>query len=275
MKYLNRVSFISYGSFALDIEDKVSIHYTQNIMSCMIQLSALEFNLLVPAMLPLLAYSFVYRPRLLLGLLLASMVSIALFASAGILQTIKLHAELGGLAFVVYYVVYPGCMSLRNFTRIINAAVIFNIAMMVFVPVPEGSELHGLICRSLCCVLTVWLVFLMKEINWETCHIVKGYFIFTGISKSWIVLHSCYRFVLICLPIFHTKYYICMELCTCITMGVLKSLFMSSSGHISGNTSGRNSIGDTKPALLEYFFGMADTLVVPLISVLSAFIHMS
>ncbi|CDM30358.1 hypothetical protein DTO013E5_9539 [Penicillium roqueforti] len=137
---------------------------------------------------------------------------------------------------------------LSAFTTYVNFAVYANIGMMV--GTPTGGTLRGMCSKITCVALFVWIVQKGHRVGWKTVRVHENLFVFTAVSKSWIFAHACYRFVLLTLPCFGSgRRYRLLELYSLALTFALSS---------------------TSKLPFEYFFGMADTLVVPAISGWSA-----
>ncbi|KAJ5799456.1 uncharacterized protein N7518_001524 [Penicillium psychrosexuale] len=137
---------------------------------------------------------------------------------------------------------------LSAFTTYVNFAVYANIGMMV--GTPTGGTLRGMCSKITCVALFIWIVQKGHRVGWKTVRVHENLFVFTAVSKSWIFAHACYRFVLLTLPCFGSgRRYRLLELYSLALTFALSS---------------------TSKLPFEYFFGMADTLVVPAISGWSA-----
>ncbi|OQE22689.1 hypothetical protein PENFLA_c012G01447 [Penicillium flavigenum] len=137
---------------------------------------------------------------------------------------------------------------LPAFTTYVNFAVYANIGMMV--GAPAGGTLRGMCSKITCVALFVWIIQKGHRVGWKTVIVHDNLFVFTAVSKSWIFAHACYRFVLLTLPCFGSgRRYRLLELYSLTLTFALSS---------------------TSKLPFEYFFGMADTLVVPAIAGWSA-----
>lgn len=151
-----------------------------------------------------------------------------------------------GLGSVLTFLVANRSLQTRflpAFTTYVNFAVYANIGMMV--GTPAGGTLRGMCSKITCVALFIWIVQKGHLVRWKTVIIHDNLFVFTAVSKSWIFAHACYRFVLLTLPCFGSgRRYRLLELYS-LTLTLALSL--------------------TSKLPFEYFFGMADTLVVPAI----------
>lgn len=156
-----------------------------------------------------------------------------------------------GLGSVLAFLVANRSLQTRflpAFTTYVNFAVYGNIGMMV--GTPAGGTLRGMCSKVTCVALFVWIVQQGHRARWKTIIVHDNLFIFTAVSKSWIFAHACYRFVLLTLPCFGSgRRYRLLELYSLTLTFALSS---------------------TSKLPFEYFFGMADTLVVPAITGWSA-----
>jgi len=133
---------------------------------------------------------------------------------------------------------------LRAFTTYINFAVCGNIGMMV--ATPADGTLRGTCSKITCIALFAWIIQQGQRAGWKTVIIHDNLFLYTAVSKSWIFAHAIYRFVLLTLPCFGSgRRYRLMEFYSLALMFGIS--FSQSKSHFP----------------FEYYFGMADTLVVP------------
>eukprot|EP00759_Apiculatamorpha_spiralis_P030741 PhF_6_TR32359/c0_g1_i2/m.47987 len=171
------------------------------------------------------------------------------FALAKITATVPLG--LGSLLWFTNYVGGPSRPQLlRYFTMYINAAVLGNVSMMVAAN-PEGT-IRGQIGRLNSVVLSLWLFQEMNRMGlWTTVDIVDNrLMIFRAAPTHWILLHALYRIGLVSLPSFTTYRYAFLE---------ASSLSVTCLLHIYNN----------KALPWSQYFGMADTLVVPVMCLVS------
>ncbi|KAJ5407227.1 hypothetical protein N7465_008511 [Penicillium sp. CMV-2018d] len=156
-----------------------------------------------------------------------------------------------GLGSVLTFLVMDRSVQTRflpAFTTYVNFAVYANIGMMV--GTPTGGTLRGMCSKLACVALFVWIVQKGRRVGWKTVIVHDNLFVFTAVSKSWIFAHACYRFVLLTLPCFGSgRRHRLLELYSLTLTFALSS---------------------TSKLPFEYFFGMADTLVVPAIAGWSA-----
>ncbi|OQE85240.1 hypothetical protein PENNAL_c0024G10186 [Penicillium nalgiovense] len=156
-----------------------------------------------------------------------------------------------GLGSVLTFLIADRSLQTRflpAFTTYINFAVYANIGMMV--GTPAGGTLRGMCSKITCVALFVWIVQKGHRVGWKTVIVHDNLFVFTAVSKSWIFAHACYRFILLTLPCFGSgRRYRLLELYSLTLTFALSS---------------------TSKLPFEYFFGMADTLVVPAIAGWSA-----
>jgi len=149
-----------------------------------------------------------------------------------------------GLGSVLAFLVAPRPAKLRAlpyFEPYVNFAVYGNIGMMVFTP--AGDTLRGLCTKVACLGLFAWILLQGWRCGWRTMQLHDRLLVFTAVSRSWILAHAVYRFVLLTLPVFGSgRRHRLME---------VYSLAM---------TFALSSASDLP---FEYCFGMADTVVVP------------
>ena len=216
----------------------------------------LPFNLWLGVIL-IIVYWCAIRARILLLLaVLSASTTIAVFdktSTGGEMTKIMCFPPLGFgsvLAFLVanrpFQIQY-----LPAFTTYVNFAVCGNIGMMVATPV-DGT-LRGTCSKITCVALFMWIIQQGLRAGWKTVVIHDNLFLYTAVSKSWIFTHAVYRFVLLTLPCFGSGWqHRLMELY------FLALTFGLSFTHSNSNIP------------FEYYFGMADLLVVPAIAGWSA-----
>ena len=214
------------------------------------------FNLWLSAIL-ILVYWCAIRARVLLLLaVLSASTTIAVFdkTSTGGEMT-KIMCELPlGLGSVLAFLLANRSVQIQYlpaFTTYINFAVYGNIGMMV--ATPTDGTLRGTCSKITCVALFIWIIQQGQRARWKTVTIHDDLFLYTAVSKSWIFAHAVYRFVLLTLPCFGSgRRHRLMEFYSlALTFGL--SLTQSNSKFP-----------------FEYYFGMADTLVVPTIAAWSA-----
>jgi hypothetical protein len=231
-------------------------------MTLSIQYTAIEsyidvpFNLWLIVIL-ILAYWCAIRNR---GLLLLAVLSvstiIAVFdktSTAG--EMTKTMCELPlGLGSVLAFLIASRSFQTRYlsaFTTYVNVAVYGNIGMMVATPI-DGT-LRGMCSRITCVLLFIWIIQQGQLAGWKTVAIHDNLFLYTAVSKSWIFAHAVYRFILLTLPCFGSgRRHRLMEVYSlALTVGLY---FTQTNSNFP----------------FEYYFGMADTLVIPAIAGWSA-----
>ncbi|CAI7641022.1 unnamed protein product [Penicillium discolor] len=202
----------------------------------------------------ILTYGCALRnPRLLLLIVLGVSATIFVFNTTATLgEMIKTMCLLPlGLGSILAFLVADRSLQARflpAFTTYVNFAVYANIGMMV--GTPAGGTLRGMCSKIACVALFVWIVQQGHRVGWKTVMVHNNLFVFTAVSKSWIFAHACYRFVLLTLPCFGSgRRHRLLELYSLTLTFALSS---------------------TSKLPFEYFFGMADTLVVPAIAGWSA-----
>ncbi|KAG5795901.1 hypothetical protein H9Q69_005046 [Fusarium xylarioides] len=137
---------------------------------------------------------------------------------------------------------------LHAFTIYVNFAVYGNILMMV--ATPSGGTFRGICCKVACLSLSAWIILQGYEVQWRTIMLHDNLFVFTASSKSWILAHAVYRFILLTLPCFGSgRRHRLMEV---YSLG-LTYLLSCSTG-----------------LPFEYCFGMADTIVAPAVTAWSS-----
>lgn len=157
----------------------------------------------------LCAYLCLVRNRgLLLIAVLAASTAIVLFDTTSTwTQMIKVMAELPlGLGSVLLFLIMSRSFQARHlgaFTAYVNFAVYGNIGMMV--ATPSGGTIRGQCCRAACVALFIWILQQGHAVRWQTVKLhSSGLFVFTAVSKSWVLAHAAYRFVLLTLPVFRS-----------------------------------------------------------------------
>jgi hypothetical protein len=231
-------------------------------MTLSLQRTAIESYIDVPfnqwlSIILILVYWCAIRNRgLLLFAVLSVSTTIAVFdktSTAG--EMTKTMCELPlGLGSVLAFLVanrFFQIQYLPAFTTYINFAVYANIGMMV--ATPTDGTLRGTCSKITCVVLFIWIIQQGQRAGWKTVVIHDNLFLYTAVSKSWTFAHAVYRFVLLTLPCFGSGrrhrlmefYSLALTFCLYITQSNSNFPF-------------------------EYYFGMADTLVVPTIAGWSA-----
>lgn len=168
-------------------------------------------------------------------------------------MTLLLPAGLGTL--LSYRVWFDYARYLGPFSMLINTAVLVNIAMMALLP-NTSSALRGRLHRPTCLALVAWLWLEMSSVGFLTCEFSpSGLFVFNSSPMAWILLHACYRFVMITLPNFDSQRYLTLELYSLSTMCFLSWLDHGAHGP-------------------ESYFGYADSIVVPSVAITSALFPM-
>ncbi|KAH9215513.1 hypothetical protein DL95DRAFT_388451 [Leptodontidium sp. 2 PMI_412] len=167
-------------------------------------------------------------------------------------QMTKIICELPlGLGSVLAFLVADRSLQTRfrsAFTTYVNFAVYGNIGMMV--GTPADGTLRGMCSKVTCAALFIWIVQQGRYAGWKTIAPHNDLFVFTAVSKSWIFAHAIYRFVLLTLPCFGSGHrHRLLEL-----YSLTLTFALSSSSNLP----------------FEYCFGMADTLVVPMVAGWSA-----
>jgi hypothetical protein len=213
----------------------------------------IQFNVWLTIIL-ILTYGCALRsPGLLLLVVLGTSATIFLFNTTATLgEMTKTMCLLPfGLGSVLTFLTADRSLQTRflpAFTTYVNFAVYANIGMMVATPV--GGTLRGICSKFTCVALFFWIIQKGRRVGWKTVMVHDNLFVFTAVSKSWIFAHACYRFVLLTLPCFGSgRRYRLLELYSLALTFALSS---------------------TSKLPFEYFFGMADTLVVPAIAGWSA-----
>ncbi|MCW7493025.1 hypothetical protein ND861_08445 [Leptospira sp. 2 VSF19] len=136
------------------------------------------------------------------------------------------------------------------FTRYINFAVLTNIFVMVFSP--DAGTYRGIVSRFACLSLLVWLIQEMLKVGFQTTLTDRKFFIFNSSPLSWIYCHALYRIALLSLPTFDSIQYLLLEPLSLVSMTVLYRWHK-------------------KRYPLPYYFGLADTLVVTTLTVLTRY----
>jgi hypothetical protein len=231
-------------------------------MTLSIQRTAIESYIDVPFSLWLiviliLVYWCAIRTRVLLLLaVLSASTTIAVFDKTStcgeMTKTICLLPL--GLGSVLAFLVANRSFQIQYlpaFTTYINFAVYGNIGMMV--ATPTDGTIRGTCSKITCVALFTWILQQGQRVGWKTVVIHDNLFLYTAVSKSWIFAHAVYRFVLLTLPCFGSgRRHRLMEFYSlALTFGLS---FTQSNSNFP----------------FEYYFGMADTLVVPAIAGWSA-----
>jgi Ca2+/Na+ antiporter len=185
-----------------------------------------------------------------------SMLLAFIFATT-IFNTIYMEAMPGYIKFLAATVFGLGSLVLgRNlqskaFTIYVNFAVLGNILMMVLVPA-EGT-LRAWPCKACCLLLSYWLYLQLKSANYSSVTYKANIFLYHCSNMPWIYSHAAYRFILMTLPRFQTRKYFMMEVYSLGLTRILHFLYGSK---------------DEKP---EWYFGIADTLVVSSLTITTPF----
>ncbi|CAI6331058.1 unnamed protein product [Periconia digitata] len=219
----------------------------------------IPFNISI-ALLLLLSYHLTLHAKpLLLTLVALTSTTILLYDKTSTASSlIKLTCELPlGLGSVLIFQTLPYPTQkryLQPFTTYVNLAVYGNIAMMVLTP--TSGTLRGAVARLTCAALSVWIVLQGRRRvpRWETITLHPSIFLFNAVDKEWIFAHAVYRFILLTLPCFsNAPRYRLLELFSLL----LTKAFAGAAG-----------------TRFEEGFGMADTVVVPVLSGGSALVEM-
>jgi hypothetical protein len=214
------------------------------------------FNLWLSVILILVYWGAIRHRILLLLAVLSASTTIAVFDKTSTHgEMTKTMCELPlGLGSVLAFLVANRSFQIRYlpaFTTYINFAVYGNIGMMV--AVPTDGTLRGTCSKITCVALSTWIIHQGHRVGWKTVVIHDNLFLYTAVSKSWIFAHAVYRFVLLTLPCFGSgRRHRLMELYSLALTLVLS--FTPSNSNFP----------------FQYYFGMADTLVVPAIAGWSA-----
>ena len=214
------------------------------------------FNLWLSVILILVYWCAIRNRVLLLLAVLSASTTIAVFdktSTRGEMTKTMCLLPLG-LGSVLAFLVANRSFQIRYlpaFTTYINFAVYGNIGMMV--AAPSDGTFRGTCSKITCVVLLTWIIQQGQRVGWKTVVIHDNLFLYTAVSKSWIFAHAVYRFVLLTLPCFGSgRRHRLMELYSlALTLGLS---FTPSNSNFP----------------FEYYFGMADTLVVPAIAGWSA-----
>ena len=214
------------------------------------------FNLWLSVIL-ILVYWCVTRIRVLLLLVVLSVsTTIVLFDKTSTVgEMTKIMCELPlGLGSVLVFLILNRSFQIQYlpaFTMYVNFAVYGNIGMMV--ATPADDTFRGTCSKITCMALFIWIVQQERRVSWKTVVIHDNLFLYVAVSKSWIFAHAIYRFVLLTLPCFGSgRRHRLMEF---YSLGLT---FLLSYTRSNSNFP------------FEYYFGMADTLVVPTIASWSA-----
>ncbi|KAJ3132308.1 hypothetical protein HK100_005429 [Physocladia obscura] len=96
----------------------------------------------------------------------------------------------------------------------------------------------------------------MRQKNWlKTVEFSHSVFLFTAVSRDWIIVHALYRAVLVTLPLFDTLRHLPLEIASLTAMAA----FWLYTCHFHNSK---------RP--IEHFFGIADTVVVATACLVSA-----
>jgi hypothetical protein len=193
------------------------------------------------------AYACIVRsPSTLLVMVLSVSAAIALYdttSTAGeMIKTVCL-LPLGLGSVLAFLVAGPRRqVKLRPvFEPYVNFAVYGNIGMMV--ATPPGSTVRGWCCKAACVMLLAWILQQGRRVGWRTVMPHDRIFVFTAVSRRWVVAHAIYRFILLTLPCFGSgRRHRLLEVYSLSLTAALSSTF---------------------GLPFEYSFGMADTLVAP------------
>lgn len=204
------------------------------------------FNISLSIILVVLYGCIIYSRRLLLlPVVFASIVIICFDNHSSRGEFIKIMCELPlGLGSVLAFLCASRTFQhkhLQAFTAYVNLAVYGNIAMMVVTP--SGSTVRGFCSKLTCIALSIWIVQQGYQVGWKTVRLHDRIFVFNAVSKSWVLSHAIYRFVLLTLPTFGSgRRHRLMELYSlAMTFALSRSTGLP----------------------FESCFGMADTLIVP------------
>jgi hypothetical protein len=126
------------------------------------------------------------------------------------------------------------------FAAFVNAAVVGNIIMMVFVPAAK-HEMRALSSRVCCVSLVLWLLLEMRSAGWRTVEISKGAFVFVSSPAAWVAAHATYRMVLLSLSCFDSLKYLLLEATSLSLMFILHSAY-------------------DRARPISHYFGFADTI---------------
>ena len=214
------------------------------------------FNLWFSVILILVYWCALRNRGLLLLAVLSVSTTIAIFdktSTGGEMAKIMCELPLG-LGSVLAFLLANRSFQIQYlpaFTAYINFAVYGNIGMMV--ATPSDGTLRGTCSKITCVLLFAWIVQQGHRAGWKTVVINDNLFLFTAVSKSWIFAHAIYRFVLLTLPCFGSgRLYRLLEF---YSLALMFGLYFT--------------LSNSKYPF-EYYFGMADTLVVPTIAGWSA-----
>jgi hypothetical protein len=193
-----------------------------------------------------------HQRLLLLVVLGASAIILAFDKTSTAGEMIKIMCELPlGLGSVLAFLVAKRSFQtkfLPAFTTYVNFAVYGNIVMMV--GTPGDNTLRGLCSKVTCIALFLWILQQGRRAGWKTIVLHDNLFVFTAVSKSWILAHAIYRFVLLTLPCFGSgRRHRLLEV-----YSLTLTFALSSTSHLP----------------FAYCFGQADTLVVPAVAAWSA-----
>ncbi|KAM0351751.1 hypothetical protein ACHAPU_002263 [Fusarium lateritium] len=213
----------------------------------------IPFNASLGAILFLIYRCLVLKPGLLLSMVFIASAVIATFdrtSTKG--EMVKTMALLPlGLGSVLVFIVasrQAKARWLHAFTVYVNFAVYGNIAMMV--ATPSGDTFRGLCCKVACLALSAWIIIQGYRVQWNTISLHDNLFVFTAASKSWVFAHALYRFILLTLPCFGSG-----------RRHRLLELYSLGLTYLLSRTTGLP---------FEHCFGMADTVVAPVVSAWSS-----
>lgn len=135
------------------------------------------------------------------------------------------------------------------FTRYVNIAVLANISMMVFSS--DLTTYRSYVGRFVCIVLVLWLIKNMRQMNWQTVSFDRGVFLFKASPANWVLCHACYRMVLLSQPNFDNWYMLLDPISLLVTFALYRYQKCRHPWY--------------------YYFGLADTLVVSGLLLVSRF----
>lgn len=194
-----------------------------------------------------------YSPSaLLFGVFAATIFLLAQFALANDFSTpalLKLAKQLCEVPFGLGLLCVCALWQAPWTETAIVVGVLVNVAMMALTP--AGGAVRGVTSKVVCLLLTAWLVQLLRANNGRVVFFDRHLFVYTALSTHWIACHTVYRLLLVTLPVFATRRYLTLELCTIASMAALHALH------------------GAYP--LAHYFGYADSLSVCGIMLLGAF----
>jgi hypothetical protein len=219
-------------------------------------LQIIQYQTLVFSILVCLYYGYTKLPKVLLSIVYGfsalMLVNGLLYdqTAASTMALIKRVALLPlGLGTVLLFPQLPLHIQARyrrHFNTYINLAVLGNVIMMIFTP--TGNTLRGLATKPCCLVLFLWLRRRVNQVSGNTVYFQDGIFIFENVPLPWIACHTVYRMVLVTLPFFQYWKLMLMEV---QSLGFMYILW-------------------NRKRPVEHFFGVGDTLVVPVLSMLTS-----